>query len=178
MSTMLQRMTRAALLDAQAYEEVEADRSATRQAFAVVLLASVAAGIGSLDNNGWAGIGYITGAALAGWWVWAGLTSFIGTRLLPGPETESDIGELLRTLGFASAPGVLLVLAVIPPLSFWIFVGCGLWMLVAMVVAVRQALDYEGPGGTLRAIAVCAIGFPFYALLIAGTLLAIGPWPV
>jgi hypothetical protein len=175
---MIQRMTRAALLDRGAYEEVETDRAATRQAFAVVLLAALAAGLGSLENNGWRGILYISAAALAGWWVWAGITCFVGTRILPGPRTVSDLGELLRTLGFASSPGVLLVLAVIPPLAPWVFLGCGLWMLVAMVIAVRQALDYEGPGGTARAIAVCAIGFPAYALLVTGALLAIGPWPL
>lgn len=178
MNNMLTRMTRAAMLDVATYEEVEADLSATPQAFGVVVLASVAAGIGSLENNGWSGIGYITGAALVGFAFWAWLTCIIGTRILPGSETKSDIGELLRTLGFASSPGVLLVLAVIPPLAPFIFPICGVWMLTAMVVAVRQALDYEGAGGTARAIAVCAIGFPIYALGVAVTLLILGPWPV
>ncbi len=178
MSGIVTRMTRAALLDAQIYEEVEADRSATPQAFAVVVLASVAAGIGSLENNGWSGIGYITVAALVGWLVWAWLTCFIGTRFLPGTETVSDLGELLRTIGFASSPGILLVFAAIPAISLYVFLVCGLWMLAAMVVAVRQALDYEGRGGTARSIAVCAIGFPFYALLVAIALLALGPWPI
>jgi len=117
MSRIVARMTRAALLDAQIYEEVEADRSATPQAFAVVVLASIAAGIGSLENNGWSGIGYITVAALVGWLVWAGLTCVIGTRILPRAETVSDLGELLRTLGFASSPGILLVFAAIPAIS-------------------------------------------------------------
>ena len=178
MSGIVRRMARAALLDVATYEEVEADRSATWQAFVVVLLASFAAGIGSLENNGWSGVLYIALAALLGWWVWAGLTCLIGTRILPGPETVADQGELLRTIGFASSPGLLLVLAVIPGLAPFVFLGCGLWMLVAMVIAVRQALDYEGPGGTLRAIAVCAIGFPLYALIVAVALLVTGPWPV
>ena len=178
MSGIVTRMTRAALLDAQIYEEVEADRSATPQALAVVVLASVAAGIGSLENNGWSGIGYITVAALVGWWVWAWLTCFIGTRILPRSETDCDLGELLRTIGFASSPGTLLVFAAIPAISLYVFLVCGLWMLAAMVAAVRQALDYEGRGGTLRSIAVCAIGFPIYALLVAITLLVLGPWPI
>ena len=178
MSGIVMRMTRAALLDTKIYEEVEADRSATPQAFAVVVLASVAAGIGSLENNGWSGIGYITVAALVGWLVWASLTCFIGTRILPGTETVSDLGELLRTIGFASSPGMLLGFAAIPAISAYVFLVCGFWMLAAMVVAVRQALDYEGRGGTVRAIAVCAIGFPIYALLLAIALLAMGPWPI
>jgi len=149
MSRIVARMTRAALLDAQIYEEVEADRSATPQAFAVVVLASIAA-----------------------------VTCVIGTRILPRAETVSDLGELLRTLGFASSPGILLVFAAIPAISPYVFPVCGVWMLAAMVVAVRQALDYEGRGGTARSIAVCAIGFPIYALLLAIALLAFGPWPI
>ena len=178
MSGIVTRMTRAALLDAQIYEEVEVDRTATGQAFAIVVLASVATGIGSLENNGWSGIGYITLAALVGWLVWAWLTCFIGTRILPRAETVADLGELLRTIGFASSPGALLVFAAIPPISSYVFLVCSLWMLAAMIVAVRQALDYEGPGGTARAIAVCAIGFPAYALILALPLLVLGPWPI
>ena len=78
---------------------------------------SLAAGLGSLENNGWSGIGYITGAALVGWLAWAWLTCFIGTRILPRPETSADLGELLRTIGFASSPGILLVFALFPPIS-------------------------------------------------------------
>ncbi len=178
MSGLTRRMTGAALLRSDIYEEVEADRSANWQAFTVVLLASLAAGVGSLENNGWSGIGYITVVALVGWLTWAWLTCFIGTRILPGAETVADLGELLRTIGFASSPGVLLALAAIPPIAPYVFPICGAWMLVSMVIAVRQALDYEGRGGTLRAIAVCAIGFPVYALLVAGALLVLGPWPI
>jgi hypothetical protein len=177
MTTLFARMLRAALLDPRTYEEIEADRAATPQAFAVVALASIAAGLGSLENNGWSGVGFVIAAALVGWLVWAWLALFIGTRVLPGAETRADLGELLRTIGFASAPGILLVLALLAPIAGWVYPICGIWMLVAMVVAVRQALDYEGPGGTLRAIAVCAIGFPAYVLLLATALLVFGPWP-
>ena len=178
MTEFMLRMMHAALLDAATYEAIEADRSATPQAFAVVVLASVAAGLGSLENNGWSGIGYITVAALVGWLAWVWLACFIGTRILPRPETSADLGELLRTIGFASSPGILLVLALFPPISPYVYPVCGLWMLIAMIVAVRQALDYEGPGGTARAIAVCAIGFPLYVLLLVTALLALGPWPI
>jgi hypothetical protein len=177
MSAMLvvRRMGRAARLDADLYEEVEHDRSATPQAFAVVLCASVAAGIGSFHNGGWAGIGWSAVAWLVGWYAWARTTWWIGTRLLPGPETDADTGELLRTLGFSSSPGVLLALALFEPLAGAIFVLCALWMLACMVTAVRQALDYSG---NLRAIAVCAIGFPVYAAILGATLLLLGPWPI
>ena len=175
MTPFHRRMLGAALLDEGVYEEVEADRGATPQAFAVVVLSALGAGIGSLENGGLAGILWSALAALVGWYVWAWLTYLIGTRLLPTAQTVSDPGELLRTLGFSSAPGVLRVLAVIPPIAGPVFLVCTLWLLVTMVVAIRQALDYESTG---RALAVCAIGFPVYAVILLVTLLLSGPWPV
>jgi hypothetical protein len=169
------RMLRAALLQAALYEEVEADRGATSQAFAVVVLAALATGIGALGNSGAPGLLWHTLLDVALWYVWAWVTLWIGTRLLPTPETRADLGELLRTLGFACAPGALRVLAVYPPFAFAAFTLCGLWMLAAMVVALRQALDYES---TARAAAVCAIGLPVYALGQILSLLLLGPWPL
>jgi hypothetical protein len=175
MATLPRRMLRASLLDAHLYEEVEADRQSTGQATLVVVLAAVAAAVGSIENHGIAGILWFTPAALVGWYVWAFAACVIGTRLLPGPQTAADHGELLRTIGFSSAPGVLRILGLISPIAGWVFLLCTLWMLVAMVVAVRQALDYEGTG---RAIAVCVIGFPVYALTLVATLILLGPWPL
>ena len=90
-------------------------------------------------------------------------------------ETVADHGELLRTIGFSSAPGLLRVLGVFEPIAGPVFAICALWMLVAMVVAVRQALDYSS---TWRALAVCAIGFPVYALGLLASILFLGPWPI
>lgn len=180
-SGFARRALGAALLDPKVYEEVEADRGANRQAFAVVGLSALGAGIGSIENGGVDGILWSTLAALVGWWVWAWVTYQVGTRILPIPETVADHGELLRTIGFSSAPGILRILCIVPPIAGWVYLLATLWMLVAMVVGVRQALDYDEARtgtGTLRAIAVCAIGFPVYAAFIAITLLALGPWPV
>jgi hypothetical protein len=91
-----------------------------------------------------------------GWFIWAFLTYFIGTRLLPEPQTKADYGELLRTIGFSSSPGVLRVLGIIPMLGNVLNFIVGIWMLVAMVIAVRQALDYKS---TWRAVGVCLIGW-------------------
>ena len=179
MAHIATRAWRAALLDAEAYEEVEADRGATGQAFLVVLLSALGAGIGSIENGGPGGILWSALAALVGWWLWAWVAYQIGTRLLPGPDTSADHGELLRTIGFSSAPGILRIFAVIPPIAGLVYLLCTLWMLVAMVVGVRQALDYpETARGTGRAIAVCAIGFPIYALFLVLSLLVLGPWPI
>jgi len=173
--SVVQRMIGAARLDAAIYEEVEADRSATGQAFLVVLLASAAAGIGAIEDRALSGILWQAIHGLVLWYVWAYITFWIGTRLLPSAETSADHGELLRTIGFSSAPGVLRALGVITPIAGPVFVICTLWMLVAMVVAVRQALDYQS---TLRAVAVCAIGFPVYALGMMVSILLLGPWPI
>jgi hypothetical protein len=156
MATIQDRIIRAAKLDHQLYEEVEADRDATGQAMAVVVMSAVAAGIGNLGSGGLLGLVGGTIVALVGWLVWAFLTYFIGTRLLPEPQTKADYGELLRTIGFASAPGLIRVFGVIPGLGALLFLVAGIWMLVAMVIAVRQALDYTS---TPRAVGVCLIGW-------------------
>jgi len=164
MGSLGERMIRAAKLDASLYEEVEADRGALGQATAVVVLASLAAGLGAFARGGVGGFLLATIAALAGWYVWAFLTYWIGTRFLPEPQTQADYGELLRTIGFSSSPGVIRVLGVIPGLTGPVFLVASIWMLVAMVIAVRQALDYTG---TLRAVGVCLIGWIVQVLILA-----------
>jgi hypothetical protein len=155
MASFMARMVGAARLEPAMYEEVEADRTATGQALGVVALSSLASGIGGIagGEQGFIG-GLIVG--LVGWVVWAFLTWIIGTKLLPEPTTQSDMGELLRTLGFASAPGFLRVFGWIPLVGGFVTLVALVWMLVATVVAVRQALDYTSTG---RAILVCVIGW-------------------
>lgn len=172
---MLRRTIHAALLHPDTYEEVEADRSATLEAGTIVFLVALATGIGSISNSGPGGVVWGTLWALVGWYIWAWVAMFIGTRWLPTRETVSDHGELLRTVGFSTGPGMLRVLAIFPPIAGPVFLLATLWMLVAMVVAVRQALDYQS---TWRAVAVVAIGFPIYAAILAVSLLLMGPWPV
>jgi len=156
MASFTDRMIRAAKLDVSLYEEVEADKGAMGQAMQVVILSSVAAGIGTIGTTGIKGLVLGTIVALVGWFIWAFLTYFIGTRLLPEPQTKADYGELLRTIGFSSSPGVLRVLGIIPMLGNILNFIVGIWMLVAMVIAVRQALDYNS---TWRAVGVCLIGW-------------------
>ena len=167
MASIQERMLRAARLDAQLYEEVEADQAAMGQAMGVVILSGVAAGIGNFANGGL--VGTVTGtiAALAGWYIWAFLTYFIGTRFFPEPQTRADHGELLRTIGFSSAPGLIRVLGIIPGLTALVFAVAGVWMLVAMVIAVRQALDYQS---TWRAIGVCVVGWLIQAMILAAAI--------
>lgn len=164
MAGFIERMTGAAKLDIRTYEEVEADTSSMGQAIGVVLLSSLAAGIGSISNIGVPGILVGLLAALVGWFIWAFITYLIGTRLLPEPQTRADMGEMLRTIGFSSSPGLIRVIGIIPGLQAIVFFIAGVWMLAAMVIAVRQALDYTS---TLRAVGVCLIGWVIQALIIA-----------
>lgn len=163
MNILVDRMIRAAKLDANLYEEVEADKGAMGQAMTVVIISSVAAGLGSIAQGGIVGILMGTVSALAGWFIWAYLTYLIGTKLLPEPQTRADHGELLRTIGFSSSPGLIRVLCIIPGLSGIVLFITSIWMLVAMVIAVRQALDYTS---TLRAVGVCIIGWIIQAVLM------------
>ena len=152
--TFVERMIGAARLDSATYEEVEADRAATPQALAVVVLAAVAGGIGV--GAGVRGLVLGTIFGLLGWAVWAWLIYFIGTRWLPEADTRADAGELLRTMGFATTPGILRVVGIVPVLAPLVTIVAAVWTLVAMVVAVRHALDYRSTG---RAIGVCIIGW-------------------
>ena len=162
MNIFADRMIRAAKLDVNLYEEVEADKSAMGQAMLVVVLSSLAAGVGVITDSGIGGIFLGAVSALAGWFIWSYLTYVIGTRLLPEPQTEADYGELLRTIGFSSAPGIIRVAGIIPGLSWIVSFAASIWMLAAMIIAVRQALDYTS---TLRAVGVCVIGWLVQALL-------------
>ena len=164
MTSFKDRMIRAAKLDVSLYEEVEADKGAMGQAMGVVVLSSIAAGLGSIERVGVSGIFMGTIIALIGWYIWAFLTYLIGTKLLPEPQTKADHGELLRTIGFSSSPGLIRILGIIPGVSQIVFLVAGIWMLVAMVIAVRQALDYQS---TLRAVGVCAIGWVIQIIIVA-----------
>jgi len=162
MTSFKDRVIRAAKLDINLYEEVEADKQSMGQAMLVVVLSSLAAGIGAVQVGGLGGIILTTITALGGWYIWAYLTYFIGAKLLPEPQTKSDPGELLRTIGFSSSPGLIRILGIIPGLRGIVFFVASIWMLVAMVIAVRQALDYTS---TLRALGVCVIGWIIQMLI-------------
>ena len=150
------RLLGAAIMDAGMYEGIEADRRTTMQAMAAVMLASLAAGVGAGD---WLGtrvetLVAVTALAVVTWSAWAMLVFQIGTRVMPDSETQADWGQLLRTTGFASAPGLLLVFGLIPNGRTAVFAVIGLWMFAAMVFGVKHALDYRH---ALRALAVCGI---------------------
>ena len=172
MASFTERIVGAAKLDVRVYEEVEADRGATGQAMAVVLLASLSGGIGAvgLGSVGLSGFAFAGIAALIGWGSWAFLTYVIGTRLLPEPGTRADVGELLRTTGFAQAPGILRIVGALAGVGPFILAIVSIWMIVAMVIAVRQALDFTS---TFRAVGVVLVGWVI-SVLVTLVLLGVG----
>tara|TARA_B100000959_G_C14820163_1_gene557493 strand:- start:392 stop:913 length:522 start_codon:yes stop_codon:yes gene_type:complete len=170
-SVFVDRIIRACKLDTTLYEEVEADKSATFQAALVVVLSSLAAGIGAISLGSY---NFIMPAILSliSWYIWAYLIYLIGAKLFPEEKTKADHGELLRTIGFSSAPGLIRVFGFTPELMTITFIGGGIWMLVAMIIAVRQALDYQS---TWRAIGVVVIGFLVQAFVLILLLKIFGP---
>lgn len=163
MSDFQSRILRAAKLDKHLYEEVEADKEAMGQAMGVVVLSSIAAGLSTYDAGGFSGLITGTFGALISWFIWAYITYFIGTRILPVENTHATHGQLLRTIGFSSSPGILRVIGIIPGLYGIIDIVASIWMLIAMVIAVRQALDYQS---TLRAVGVCFIGWIIQGIIM------------
>ena len=173
-NSFLQRLIGAAALDVAIYEEVEADPSAMGQAFTIVVLSSLAAGFGASGWNGAsiANIGFISIVALIAWAAWALITFEIGARLMPEPQTRVDLGQLMRTIGFAATPGLLRVLGAIPGVTIPAFAITAIWMLATMIVAVRQALDYTS---TARAVAVCLLGWLLAGAMAVALGLVFGP---
>lgn len=166
MSLFGYRLMGAALLDRSIYEGIEADRGALGQALATVLLSSLAAGIGAA---GWRGPGMTTvlvvaALAIVTWIAWALLMHQIGGRLLATRSTRTSVTELMRTIGFAAAPGLLQAFGAFPRVTVVVFAVAWIWMLAATVVAVRQALDFTS---TSRALLVCALAA---GLALAGAL--------
>jgi len=170
MANFVQRMTGAATLNVPIIEEIEADTEYTIPALGVVVLAAIATGVGGF-NEGTQGFFILLVSSLFGWVFWAFMTWIIGTKFLGTPETKSDMGELLRTMGFAQSPGLLRCFAIVPVVGRFIDFAIWIWLLVAMVVAVRQALDYKSTG---RAVVVCGIGWAINAAIWLFSLSIIG----
>ena len=168
---LVNRMIRAARLDTSLYEEVEHDSSATSQAMQVVLIVALASGIGSAL---WklltlSPIDAVTGlvggilVAVLGWLAWALVTYIIGAKIFGGTATY---GEMLRTLGFAQSPNVLLIftgiLGGIPLLGGLLRLALLIWVLLAGLIAIRQALDV----GTGKAILTAIIGWIVMVIIV------------
>jgi hypothetical protein len=176
-NAMINRVIRAAMLDVDLYEEVEADTSLTQEALMVVILVSIAAGIGGFlggivsGSIGGAILGLILAVVLGivNYYIWAYVTYFVGTNLFEG---TADVGEMLRTLGYASGPRVLSILGFIPCVGPLVGLVGAIWALVAGVIAVRQALDFD----TTKAVITVIIGWVIVLIitLVIGAVVGIG----
>lgn len=164
MAGFTERMMGAATLSVPIYEEVEHDQTATGQAAGVVALVAVAGAIGAFGHSGIGGVIGQLLSAFVGWVIWAAVTLFIGTRVFAG---TADMGEMLRTLGFAQAPGVLKIVGIVPILGWLVWPVVGIWMLICGVIAVRQALDFT----TGKAIGTVLLGWLCY--MVVGVLVAV-----
>ncbi len=162
--TFPQRAIGVARLEVPVFEEIEADRHATSQALVIVVLSSMAAGIGLTSSVYNAPVVHRVMLALLLWVFWATATYIVGVYLMPEPQTQTNVGELLRTIGFAASPGILRIFGFIPALGDVIYGLSTAWMFVAMVIAIRQALDYKSTG---RAILVCLITWTLALLITA-----------
>lgn len=171
--TFGQRVIGAIRLDPRTYEDVEADKNATSQALLIVIASSLSAALGTPGVWRAGPMGFVGAAVLelVAWVAWAFLIYYLGTHVFPGRQTRATPGELLRTLGFASAPGLARVLHAVPVTRTIVFTLITAWMIAAMVVAVRQALDYET---TTRAVVVCLAGWllSFVIFMLLGIWLA------
>jgi hypothetical protein len=170
MALFFRRFIGVLVLDAGAFEDIEADRRAGMQSVWVVMAVCLAGGFGAM-GVGAAGLsGVLVGAVmmLGAWLVWVGIIATVGTVTLPEPQTSTNVRELLRVLGYAAAPGVFLAFAAMRPAAPIIAVIVAAWMIAAAVIGVRQALDYKHTG---RAIAVCTIAWLLSFGMMAGVAL-------
>jgi hypothetical protein len=162
MADLQGRMIGAMQADVKTLSEIEADPTAMGQAVTVIVIAGVASLIGNFFRSGVvAGVAGLVGS-LFGYALFSFLVFLIGTKLMPEPATKADFNETFRVVGFAAAPGVFNVLAIIPFIGPLISFVVAIWSLVVAVIAVREVLDYSNTG---RAIIVCIIAFVVCAIV-------------
>ena len=160
--TVMERVAGVLRLQPRAFEDIEADGGANGQALGIVVLSSLAAGVGGGFIGGPGGMVAEALGAVAGWVMWAGVTYVLGARLLPERDTRTDMGELLRVMGYSSAPTFFTIFSPIPVFGRAVPTIVSFWLLATTVLAVRQALDYRS---TLRAFAVVIIGWLLFVAI-------------
>ena len=176
---MLRRMIGASLLNSAIYEEVEHDESLNREALWVVFIASLLGGVGLLLTYAyeegpaeparailWLAFGVLGWIVV--WYVWSGITYYVGHNWLGG---TADIGQMRRTIGYANSPRAIGLLLFVPTWGVGLDLVAHVWVLVASVVAIRQALDFS----TGKAIATVLIGWvvAFMVFALVGMLLGV-----
>lgn len=168
MASFGERVVGAMSLKASTFQEIEHDPTAMGQAVGVIVLAAVSAGIGNLFWGGLSGIVYGIVTSLIAYAVWALVVWLIGTKVMPDPATKADFPETFRTIGFAAAPGILGIVTIIPILGWLLMAVIWVWQIAAMVIAVREVLDYSTTGKAAIVVIVGAIAYLIINIILSG----------
>ncbi|MFH1414945.1 MAG: hypothetical protein ABIH89_02530 [Elusimicrobiota bacterium] len=161
MKQLIARILRVLKLEDELYREVESVPDAISEAVIIVIISSIAAGIGSLGKIGLTGIIIITLGSLVNWIIWAFLVYFIATNIIRGSRVYLSQGDFLRVVGFASAPGIIRILALLPGMYYIVHIIAHLWMIASMIVAVREVFMFEKTSGAVK---VSIVGWVFMVL--------------
>ena len=143
-SSYVDRLRGALMLDARTYRDVEQDADANGQAALTVVLAALAAGIGAILSRDL--VQNVLGTAISSllqWIIFSFVAYYVGASLFSSGQTSVTPGQVLRTMGFAQAPKLLLVLGIIPILGWVVGLVVVFWFLAAAVVALREAFEFE-----------------------------------
>ncbi|MCS7050183.1 MAG: hypothetical protein NZL87_01055 [Thermomicrobium sp.] len=152
---MVKRIIGALQLDPAVYRELKADPTATLPSLLLVVLCVLAAGVAALPAGGLWAFANLAGSAFVSWTIFVLAAYVIGAKALPGPDTQVTLGELVRTLGFALTPTLLLVFGIVPALQIVVVPLSFVWVFFATLMALRVTLGV----GTLRAVLVAVVSY-------------------
>ena len=177
---MIDRIMRAIRLDWTVFREIAEDQNAMTEAAIIVAVVTFLSGIGTFIGSLIADVGFgsallgflstwLISGILLGWILWAVLTYFVGTMLFQG---KTDIPEMMRVLGYANAPNLLGIFGFIPCVGWLIALAGAILSLIAGVIAVREAMEFD----TTKAIITVVISWviAFIISLIIGGILGVG----
>ena len=168
---MLDRIIRIIKLDFPVFKDIESDPKATTEAAIIVAATSVLSAIGSAVGSHRPVMAFVGGviSGLVGWIVWSYLSHFVGSVLY---KSRGTFDNMLRVIGYASAPQLLGILNIIPCVGWIGGLAGAILSLIASIMAIREGLDLD----TGQAIIVALVGFVALVLvnIIVGTIFGIG----
>ena len=169
MKPIFKRMQRAIMLDQTLFDEIVADPSIQGQSVWVVAIFAMTTAFGtfSMISGTAVNIGLIT--TIITWYIWAFSVFYVGTRIL-GPMSEgSDRKTIMRVVAFASAPGVIRLLGVIPKITMIILAISSIWILIAAVMGLKKVFVQA----TTAKITMVCVGSWFAASLFQAIILVV-----
>jgi hypothetical protein len=138
------RLRGALMLDPRTYRDVEQDVDANGQAALTVVLAALSSGIGVILGQDWLQdtVGVVISSILQ-WVVFSFVAYWVGASLFSTGQTSVTPGQVLRTIGFAQAPKLLLIVSVVPLLGWIVGLIVFFWFLAAAILALREAFEFD-----------------------------------